>query len=257
LGIKAEEGDGKISIVPFHVTEASDVSTNAVQRQDSNAQLPTTLPTDITTSSQVGPFFGSEDRFTLLRLATFGGDHSIVLGHNFWVEKIKNAKTTEDVNAVVRLWLGAAQQDIDAGDFDSAKARINEILDALSKRKSDPLLIASTKFRAAHLLLTEKRWAEALTYAKESNDLLRLNLAQINSSTPRQWLDWGGYDELHYEPIIALHVLARAQRMNKGARWQETIEDAITSALKFEGPNGSLYQASLSLKKQLSGEGQK
>ncbi len=212
-----------------------------------------TRSVEVTESSPVEPFFRGEDRTMQVELAFLGKNRNIAVGHNFWVQKINEAKTPDEVNAVASLWLGAAQADTMEGHINSAKVRLNEILKVLTERKGDPLLIASTQFRTAFLLLTEQRWAEALTYAKQSNETFERYLVPTHSGAPRKWLDWGGYDEHHVERILALHILARAYRANYDDRWQETIEKAITIAEAFEGRTGSFYQTSISLKKQLSG----
>lgn len=187
-----------------------------------------------------------------VELAFFGQDRSILVGHNFWTGTLADAKTAEDVNALARLWLGAAQTDLTTGHKDSAKVRLNEIMKALTERNGDRLLLASAQFRAAVLLLSESRWTEARDYAKESNDTFERLLSKADS-TRNKWLYWSEYTENPMERILGLHVLARAYRVTKDARWQEAIDKAIALSQTSEGTSGPLYQASLSLKAQLSG----
>ena len=186
-----------------------------------------------------------------VELAFFGKDRTIALGHNFWTEKIKSAKTPEEVNLYAGLWLGAAQHDLTTGHEESAKVRLNEIMKVLTERNGDPLILASAQFRTAFLFLSESRWTEARDYAKESSDTFDRLLSKADP-TRSKWLNWGGYDENPIERILGLQVLARAYRMNQDGRWQEAIDKAITLSQTFDGTSGSLYQASVSLKAQLS-----
>jgi hypothetical protein len=181
-----------------------------------------------------------------------GEGGTIVLGHNFWVASTAKEKSVKAVQSAAALWLGCADHDLATGHDESAGLRLNEILEVLRARKADELLIASTQFRRAHLDLARGHFAPALQSAREAVGIFDRRLGQAGAGkTSPIWLNWGGYDESVMEPIMALHVLARAQRMSGDKQWQATMDRSIAMAEKSAGRNSALYRASVQLKQDL------
>ena len=177
----------------------------------------------------------------------------IVVGHNFWVT-IRTDKSPVEANLTAGTWLRCAEEDLEAGEFDSARVRLDEIVSDLPTHGGDPLIVASAKFRIAAIMLrTRTTWPDALVAAEQAEQAFDQEFPSASSNSQRAWLNWPGYNAQVYERVFALHVLARAYRANRNPLWEPTIDKSIAIAKTGAGEDSSLYRACVGLKRQLSG----